>query len=334
MERIMTPGVKLVIAAGLLAALYFGDVIDFVMLRQLVTHPMVVLQIVVIVLVAMVLSGWRWFLLLSCQGIQVSAFKSVQILFITVFFSIFLPGGFVTSDALRTAYVVQETPDQRTAAAWSIFFDRMIGVYSQFLLCFVFSFFYLDAANQHVPLKILWIFATGVTFGLPLAAYVFLRWSHTSWGEWLLSSVPSTQLRWILDRLVHAIDLYKKTPKRMVLVLLLAVLNHLLTIACIIVIVFSSGIGTLSGADYVLVTLWSTAANALPVTPGGLGVGEGSFDQIARLLETIPSVTGYGTIFLVFRIVSSMALLPGFVFYLIYHRDFKRALKDSTNPPP
>jgi len=333
-DRVMTPTRKLMVAACLLAALFYGEVIDFTTLGQLITHPIVVFQIVVIVIFALILSGLRWFLLLSCQGIHVSALKSIQILFITVFFSIFLPGGFLTSDALRTAYAIQEAPDQRTAATWSIFFDRMIGVYAQFMLCFIFSLFYLDAIMRHLPLQLLGIFATAITFGLPIAAFVFLRFSHTPWGRWVLSNVKSTQMRWILDRLVHAVDLYKKTPKRMALVLFLAVFNHILTIACILVIVVSSDIGTLTESDYALVTLWSTAANALPITPGGLGVGEGSFDQIARLLETIPSTTGYGTIFLVFRIVSSMALLPGFVFYLIYHRDIKATLNASNVAPP
>lgn len=325
--RTLPPGWKLVIAAGLLTALFYGNIIDFSALGQLVTKPVVVIQITIIVLVAVTLSGTRWFLLLFCQGIHVSAIKSIQIVFITVFFSIFLPGGFLTSDALRIAYVVREAPDQRTAATWSIFFDRMIGVYAQFSLCFVFSLVYFDTLWHHLPLRILGLVAGAITFGLPLSGYIFLRWSHTPWGEWLLASVGSTQVRWILDRLVHAIDLYKNAPKQMLLVLALAVLNHALTIACILVIVVSSGIGTLAGKDYVLVTLWSTAANSLPITPGGLGVGEGSFDQIARLLETIPSPTGYGTIFLVFRIVSSLALLPGLFFYILYRNDFKNMLQ-------
>ncbi|HAT49235.1 MAG TPA: hypothetical protein DCS88_02730 [Alphaproteobacteria bacterium] len=323
-------GLKVVMATGLLAVLYYGDVIDLVTLGQLITHPQVVMHVVVIVLVSMILSGLRWNLLLSCQGIHVSGIKSVQIVFITVFLSSFLPGGFLTSDALRTAYVIREAPGQRTAAAWSIFFDRVVGLYSLFLLCFIFSWSYRDAISQHVSLQLLGSIATGVSIGLPLAIFVFLRWSHTPWGGWLFSRVRSTQLRWILDRLVHAFDLYKETPKRMALVLFLGVFNHALTIACILVIVVAIGFGTLNGSDYVLVTLWSTAANALPITPGGVGVGEGSFDQIAHMLEVVPSTAGYGTIFLVFRIVSSMALLPGLVFYLIYRTDLTNILRDST----
>ncbi|MBF0108016.1 MAG: flippase-like domain-containing protein [Magnetococcales bacterium] len=331
-ELSMKPATRLIIAAGLIAILFHGEVIDFSTLEQLITHPLVILQVVAIVLLALVLSGLRWFLLLACQGIHVSAIKSIQILFITVFFSMFLPGGFLTSDALRTAYVAREAPDQRTAATWSIFFDRLIGIYALFLLCLVFSLFNRDAIVQHVPLLVLTVSAAGISLGMPLALFLFMHFSHTSWGQWILTHSRSQQVRWTLDRLVHAVDLYKKTPGSMAMVLFLALFNHILTIACILAIVASSGIGALTHGDYVLATLWSTAANALPITPGGLGVGEGSFDQIARLLETIPSATGYGTIFLVFRILSSLALLPGLFFYLVYRRDIRETLQSTALP--
>jgi uncharacterized membrane protein YbhN (UPF0104 family) len=59
-------------------------------------------------------------------------------------------------------------------------------------------------------------------------------------------------------------------------------------------------------------------ANALPLTPSGLGVGEAAFDQICRWLEPTPSGAAYSSIFFAFRLVSTLTCIPGLISLAIY----------------
>jgi uncharacterized membrane protein YbhN (UPF0104 family) len=71
---------------------------------------------------------------------------------------------------------------------------------------------------------------------------------------------------------------------------------------------------TLSIPSYVIAGVWAMVVNALPLTPGGLGLAEATFAQIAVLLATAPSQASYANVFLAMRIlivlISTLGLLP------------------------
>jgi len=71
-----------------------------------------------------------------------------------------------------------------------------------------------------------------------------------------------------------------------------------------------------SAADYGIAGLYALIANSLPVTPGGLGIGEGAFASALVMLAPQAAHAAYGTIFLAFRCVFILSTLPGLVAYL------------------
>jgi uncharacterized membrane protein YbhN (UPF0104 family) len=72
-----------------------------------------------------------------------------------------------------------------------------------------------------------------------------------------------------------------------------------------------------SAADYGIAGLYALIANSLPVTPGGLGVGEAAFASACIVLAPQAAHAAYGTIFLAFRCVFIISTLPGLVAYLL-----------------
>jgi glycosyltransferase 2 family protein len=66
-------------------------------------------------------------------------------------------------------------------------------------------------------------------------------------------------------------------------------------------------------------------ANALPLTPSGIGVGEAAFDQICRWLEPTPSGAAYSSIFFAFRLVSTLTCIPGLVSLAVYRNSARSA---------
>jgi hypothetical protein len=79
-------------------------------------------------------------------------------------------------------------------------------------------------------------------------------------------------------------------------------------------------IGRLDWIDYVFATSLTLVANALPLTPNGIGIGEAAFDQICRWLEHVPTGAPYSSIFFAFRAVLVGVSLTGLVSFVLYRQ--------------
>jgi uncharacterized membrane protein YbhN (UPF0104 family) len=98
-------------------------------------------------------------------------------------------------------------------------------------------------------------------------------------------------------------------------------LGHLLVATAIVVLARASGLATLSHAETAFAGTLGVLANQLPLTPGGLGVGESSFAQIARLLAPGSGALAYGSVIFTFRLVTLVSFLPGAVALLSFRHD-------------
>ncbi|MBV9739970.1 MAG: flippase-like domain-containing protein, partial [Hyphomicrobiales bacterium] len=104
----------------------------------------------------------------------------------------------------------------------------------------------------------------------------------------------------------------------------LSMLLHIFSCGAIAALGVWSGIGHLGWAGYALAGAVSMLANVLPLTPGGIGVGELAFAYICRLLSG-DGVSPFATILLVFRALTALVSLYGAVVFVFYR---------NTGPPP
>jgi uncharacterized membrane protein YbhN (UPF0104 family) len=96
-----------------------------------------------------------------------------------------------------------------------------------------------------------------------------------------------------------------------------SILGSGMQIGAIVIIAVLMNFGGLSAGDYTLAAAYGLMVNNVPLTPGGLGVGEGAFASLCVALGGAGN-TPYGTIFLIFRCVLMISVLPGLLIYLIY----------------
>ena len=78
----------------------------------------------------------------------------------------------------------------------------------------------------------------------------------------------------------------------------------------------ASGVSALTLTEYNLVTPLSQIVSMLPLTPGGIGIGEGAFGQLCLSFAGSQPAFAYGTIYLAYRAASILATLPGLFFFL------------------
>ena len=80
----------------------------------------------VIYLISQLIFASRWYLLLWVQGIRISYWAAVRLMFLGLFYNNCLPSS-VGGDLLRAWYVAKHT-DKKVQAALSVFVDRVIGL--------------------------------------------------------------------------------------------------------------------------------------------------------------------------------------------------------------
>jgi uncharacterized membrane protein YbhN (UPF0104 family) len=147
------------------------------------------------------------------------------------------------------------------------------------------------------------------------------------WGE-RIASLLARLPKPVGARLAHAarevlagFRVYAHRWPTLIWALMLAILQFILVLSSIAVLGIAMSFNSLSVAGYMVAGASSIIANALPLTPGGLGVGEAAFGQIAALLEAVPSGASYANVFLAMRILTILIGVLGLLPFLAQRGD-------------
>jgi uncharacterized membrane protein YbhN (UPF0104 family) len=137
-------------------------------------------------------------------------------------------------------------------------------------------------------------------------------------------------LRWprvarLIAEVREMILMLRTSPLALLAAFALALVTQILAVFAVVVLAETLKIGALSVADYMFAVPLTLLANALPLTPSGIGVGEAAFDQICRWLEPTPSGAAYSSIFFAFRLVSTLTCIPGLVSLAVYRNSARSA---------
>ena len=318
---------KFFVAAAVIWALFAYGVLDLSAFRVAIAHPVALVTVLILLLLVYVLYAYRWRLLLACQSVDITGHAAVGVTFFSLFVGNFLPGGALTGDAVRIAYAVKAFSARKTAVVISVFADRLIGFYAMLLVCCTVALVDSTENLNRGPLRFL-----ATTSGVLLSAasvslfVIYIGLKHKShWLQRLICRVPQGRVAHALQQIIEALSLYRRSPQSIILALAISVLAFSLIVICVMIVGHAMQLGPLESIDYGFAAPWAWLANYLPVTPGGIGVGEAAFDRICHWRESSPTAAAYGTIFLVYRIATIVATLPGLVIYF-FHRDTFRLL--------
>lgn len=312
--------VKLGLALLVVWTLVRLGILDLGAFRLAIGMPWVLAVVAGLALLTYFLSAYRWNLLLTCQGVGLPLRAAASVTFLGLFVNSFLPGGGIGGEAVRATYLVKVGKTAKTTALLSVFVDRMLGLYAILLIAFLLMFANPDSIREGSLLRYLAAAVAGLCLGSPIAVLILYRVSRTNrrlrnfMNERDLGGVAGA-----LQKLLGALRLYHRAPGTILGGLLLSIMAHSIAMACIMYIGHGLRLGTLAPLELGLAAPWAWLANLLPFTPGGLGAGEAAFDRICHFLERVPTTTAYGTIFLIHRVASLVATLPGFFIYLIWH---------------
>lgn len=228
------------------------------------------------------LHGWRWWLLLRAQGLDLSLHWAHWVTWISQFYNAFLLGG-LGGDVARVFYVCRDEPTQKTAGLATILLDRVMGLAVLMSLAAVALATKARALSEVPGFQWLFVSVVGISLG-GLAAAVFLL--RTDPGRW-----PSLVHRMVGERGVATVtQLLEKTRgsgREHALALVGSYAIWLLDIASIWF--FARAVGLhLPLMETCIASSLAYAITALPISVGGHGVREGALLGVLGLFALLP----------------------------------------------
>lgn len=315
MKRLPITLLKLALVGGLIYWLVASGRLDFGELRIFVERPVILLGALTLWLLAFLcLGSLRWFVLLRGLGIHVTLWRALHFQMIGFFFNTAVPGS-VGGDIVKAVYVIREQQEtRRTPALLTVLLDRVVGLSCLFILAGVavllnLRFFSTDAGMA--PLAVF----LAVGFAGLLAGATLVFYPHAE-GKDPVARLLGLRLPGfgMLTKVYEALRCYRHKPGSLILALLISCVIQGAALFYMLVITRA-----LTGQDPdvgVFATIYAVGimATAIPLAPGGLGVGHLAFDRLFHLA----GLSGGANVFNV-MILAQLALnLLGVVPYLLH----------------
>lgn len=252
----------------------------------------------------------RWYYLLRIQGIYLRYFQIFKVNYLSTFLGLFLPGA-ISGDAIRIALGSTLLPKQKIVLVLSIFVDRLIGAISLLSLAFAAVIIFLSQNTTSYG-KIALSISVGLIFIVSLVAIFSVKLFSIRLRD--IARTHNWQKGNFVKRLIaniaESIILYRNCPGQLALCYGLSLIVHATRLIVIYILAISMGMGDVNVFTYVLAGIVSFLANFLPITPGGLGIGEAAFTQIVGTLAMADQQTAYGTVILAIRAFDAILLFP------------------------
>ncbi len=301
--------VRLTIAGALLTYLARSGYITLRVLSRPFTAWPLALAAIALILIDLALMAQRLVWLYRPVGLNLSWVKSFQVAMVSFFFAIFLPGA-TGGDLSRLYYVAKDHKARRGEIIIVSLFDRGIGMLSLLLMPLMFApFFARDVAATPALRDLLIVSAVGSAiliagFFACVSVQPFMeRVAHAlfgilPWKEWY-------------GQVIRTVGGYRTSLKAVGAALVVSIVGNSLTVAGMALAVLALDPGALHWKMSLVIPL-GFVANCVPLTPGGLGVGEAAFNS----LFAVAGLRGGAEALICWRVWSALVRLLGVVFYL------------------
>ena len=262
-----------------------------------------ILGLLIAVLGGMLCGVTRWWRLLRVCGAPTPYGTALRLSLLGMFFNLVVP-GLTGGDVVKAGMAVKEHPEKRAAALMAVGLDRVIGLW---------TLLWIAAGTAWIlrgELRVLLAPLIGVCLVSTLGMIV-LGWPR------LRDALGAQRiLRWMPGRLMGVLDALRSVAERPVEVLIAIVLsaaNHV----CIGFAVFAVARGIGDDTPFVgclAASVVASAVSAIPLAPGGWGVGEAAYAAMFSMLGSGQAV-GYAVSVSYRLCQTGVSLLCGFALW-------------------
>lgn len=327
-KEALKTGLKLAIGLGVVAYVLDKKLIDFRAVESVLFDPMNMAMAMVFLFFTSFLVTVRWHLLAQTQGLGLNTWAMFQLTMIGNFFNTFMPGS-VGGDVIKAWYIAGREPQRKTKAILTVIVDRVLGLGIFILYAAVTMIFYFPTETSTTEM---WWLAASV-WTLTSGGIIFGCLYFSTRGRKLLPFLP--QIRQKLDsldatrKLMEAGRMYRNQRSRVLLAALVSAVSFTT------MILFFKFEGNMLGIDmglgqYFFVIPLAMVASAIPLLPGGIGVGQVAFFTLFQWVG-YPTPDQGGALCTLFQIYTILFNCLGAFFYIRFRRKPQEAKTSSGN---
>jgi uncharacterized protein (TIRG00374 family) len=272
--RILNKIWRPLLALLLLVFLVLKGGFDLNQLKFVLTQPKIIILGLSIFFAQVIVVSYRWNLFVRMETILKFS-KVIQLTLIGMFFNFFIPGG-VGGDIVKAIELSKNKTTSRSKALSTVMSDRIFGLYAMITLAT--GFLALDYAQSpsefilKIGISSFLIFA-GMTVALLFLPFIFKFISQT------LTSRNSKILKNIekLIRSLHLTFVTFRNKRVQFKSFLASAISQTLGIYFLYNVVGALGVTPPSFLIFFSLCCFGFVASALPIMPGGVGVGQYAF---------------------------------------------------------
>lgn len=247
---------------------------DLNQLKFILGQPKIIVLGLCIFLGQIFIWSYRWKLFVDLVT-YVKFYKTIQLTLVGMFFNFFIPGG-VGGDIVKAIELSKNKTTSRSKALSTVMSDRIFGLFAMITLSTAFlALDYLKAPSDFIfkiGLSSFLIFA-GMTSALLFLPYIFSLISK------VLVSKDSKILK-TLEKLINSLHFTFTTFKNTKIQsksFLASTISQFLAIFYLYSVVSALGVPPPSFLVFFSLCCFGFVASALPIMPGGIGVGQYAF---------------------------------------------------------
>ena len=271
--------------------------------RRLGERPGLVGLVLLAMGLLVALTAWRWHALVVALGLALSRRRALGLTWIGGFFNLAVPGS-TGGDVVKAWYTARDT-GRGPRSVLTVFVDRVIGLLGLVVLAaLVLVALRPDGPGHDAARRVILVTGLAAVVGLAVLAVTPLR-RALRLGP-LLRRLP---MRGVLDEMHAGLVLYRRKPLVLGGALGLSLVNHAGIALAVAALADALGIQGASMAACLAVVPIANLLSAIPLAPGGWGVGEWAF---ATFLSPygVPATEAV-TLSIVYRLMVLVANLPG-----------------------
>ena len=252
--------------------------IEWSALRGLYERWALTLTALAVLVLDFIVTSWRLCRLFAARGLRLTLADSTRFNLVSNLFNLFLPTG--GGDVARIYYAVADAPGHRTTITAILFFDRVIGLVAMLLCPLLLLPGATGLIRESAGLRSIVVLGAGAAIAVMALGVVMTsrRLRTTIPGSWLLARMP---MRAHVESALETLRAFR--ARRYLLEAIgISIIAHLLSGFVVVIMLVATG-GPIAVQPVVFLSLVGFIANSIPLTPGGIGVGEAAFDSLFRL---------------------------------------------------
>jgi glycosyltransferase 2 family protein len=311
---------KLVVAVGVVWFLLSQGKLDLTLFINGAIGFKIIIVTLLCNVITFTLSAMRWHVLLKSQKVTLPFSWVHSMTYLCVCFNMLVPGA-VGGDAMRMGYAAQAVPDRKGATILTVFADRFVGLYALLVLSLVGVLFALPTVMAVTPLKFMFFVVALIVVGGPLLVIsLLILLPRIAWLRNYIDTPRPGRVWHLFNTVIDSVRHFVMAKGQLLLAMFFSILAQVFQVISLIWIAMNLDMMTISTQSFFVAAPLAWVANILPISPGGLGVGEAAFDQMCHWLQPVQAATAFGTVFFINRIFLMTASLPGFFVYIFYKK--------------